>query len=90
MFTLVVFFFHSDVRFLFFHNCLISIVFFFCSSVGLNAVPMDPDKTGIYPVSSGNGTVQHSWNLDKNYTVCTSVFGYKDAKVVCLNWGYLP
>ena len=53
-------------------------------------MPMDPDKTGIYPVLSGNGTVQHSWNLDKNYTVCTSVFGYEDSKVVCLNWGYLP
>ena len=62
----------------------------FISPVGLNAKPMDPGYTGIYPVSSGNGTLQHSWNKDRNYTVCTSVFGIEDAKVVCLNWGYLP
>ena len=53
-------------------------------------MPMDPDKTKIYPVLSGNGTLQHSWNFATNYTVCTSVFDNEDAKVVCLNWGYLP
>lgn len=51
---------------------------------------MDPGYTGIYPILSGNGTLQHSLNGVKNYTVCTSAFGVEDAKVVCLNWGYLP
>ena len=51
---------------------------------------MDPEKTYIYAVLSGNGTLQHSWNLDKNYTVCTSLFRNENAKVVCLNWGFLP
>ena len=51
---------------------------------------MDSVYTGIYPVSSGNGTLQHSFTVEKNYTVCTSIFGFEEAKVVCLNWGYLP
>nr|XP_022309502.1 receptor-type tyrosine-protein phosphatase zeta-like [Crassostrea virginica] len=53
-------------------------------------MPMDAIKTGIYPVLSGNGTLRHSWKRVTNYTVCTSLFGNEDAKVVCLNWGYLP
>ena len=51
---------------------------------------MNPVYTGIYPVSSGNGTLQHSLNTDRNYTVCPPLLGYEAAKVVCLNWGYLP
>ena len=66
------------------------VIFFFISPVGLNAEPIDAGYTGIYPVLSGNGSLQHSWNTDKNYTVCTTVFRYENAKVVCLNWGYLP
>nr|XP_022309501.1 uncharacterized protein LOC111115154 isoform X2 [Crassostrea virginica] len=68
----------------------IASISFIHGGFGLNAIPMDPDKTEIYPVLSGNGTLQHSWNLNENYTVCTSVFRNENEKVVCLNWGFLP
>lgn len=87
MFTFVVVL-HPDFRFLILSQLYNHKSIFF--SVGLNAIPMDPDKTEIYPVLSGNGTLQHSWNLNENYTVCTSVFRNENEKVVCLNWGFLP
>ena len=51
---------------------------------------MDTGYTGIYPVLSGNGPFQQSWNNWRNATVCPIFFQYENAKVVCLNWGYLP
>ena len=65
-------------------------IFLFIPPVGLNAKPMDPAYTSIYPVSSGNGTLLYSLNRDINQTVCHTVFRNASAKVVCLNWGYLP
>ena len=51
---------------------------------------MDPVQSGIYPVLSGNGTMQFLENDNKNHTFCPSYFKDEHAKIVCLNWGYLP
>ncbi|XP_078328908.1 uncharacterized protein LOC111115917 isoform X2 [Crassostrea virginica] len=68
----------------------IASISFFHGGLGLNSKPMDPVQSGIYPVLSGNGTMQFLENDNKNHTFCPSYFKDEHAKIVCLNWGYLP
>nr|XP_022307719.1 multiple epidermal growth factor-like domains protein 10 [Crassostrea virginica] len=62
----------------------IASISFFHGGLGLNSKPMDPVQSGIYPVLSGNGTMQFLENDNKNHTFCPSYFKDEHAKIV---WG---